>query len=260
MRPSIRRFNNADLPSFMRIGSWIGGDRDGNPFVNAEVLTQTIGMQSKRVFDFYLEELHLLGAELSLDSERVSISAQLAELTKRSTDESPRRAAEPYRRAIVGIYARLFATARALGQSALPRRSVIEAEPYGTAAEFRADLDILYRSLHANGAALLARGRLRTLRRAVEVFGFHLASVDLRQNSDVHERHWLSWPKPPPAPTTVAMDEQARVAFLLQELSTARPLVSPFLTYSAEVRRSSTSCAQLPTSTAATARMRCRIT
>jgi phosphoenolpyruvate carboxylase len=227
-------FNNADLPSFMRIGSWIGGDRDGNPFVNAEVLAQTMAMQSRRVFDFYFEELHLLGAELPLDSRRVSISAQLTELTKRSIDESPRRAAEPYRRAIVGIYARLFATARALGQSALPRRPVAEAEPYAAAAEFRTDLDILYRSLHANGAALLARGRLRTLRRAAEVFGFHIASVDLRQNSEVHERTIAELIKAASGADYGAMNEDARVAVLLQELSTTRPLVSPFLTYSAE--------------------------
>ena len=114
-------FNNADLPSFLRMGSWIGGDRDGNPFVNAEVLAQTMSLQSKRVVDFYLDELHLLGAELSLDRARVSISAQLQELADRSPDPSPRRAAEPYRRAIVGIYARLVATARALGQTVLPR-------------------------------------------------------------------------------------------------------------------------------------------
>src|SRR5262249_42535647 len=181
-------FNNTDIPSFMRMGTWIGGDRDGNPFVNAEVLSQTIAMQSRRVVNFYLDELHLLGAELSLDRARVSISAQLQELADRSPDNSPRRAAEPYRRAVVGIYARLVATARAFGQTVLPRHAVIAAQPYAHASELRADLDVLYRSLHANGSALLARGRLRTLRRAVEVFGFHLASVDLRQNSDVHER------------------------------------------------------------------------
>jgi phosphoenolpyruvate carboxylase len=146
-----------------------------------------------------------------------------------------RRAAEPYRRAIVGIYARLFATARALGQSASPRRAVIEAEPYLAAAELRADLDVLFRSLDANGAALLARGRLRTLRRAVDVFGFHLASVDLRQNSDVHECTLAELIKTASGVDYLTMNEEARVAFLLQELSTARPLVSPFLTYSAEV-------------------------
>ena len=117
-------WNNTELPSFIRMGSWIGGDRDGNPFVNAEVLRQAIEMQSKRVVDFYLDELHLLGAELSLDRARVSISAQLQELVGRSPDASPRRAAEPYRQAVVGIYARLVATARGLGQVVLPRHAV----------------------------------------------------------------------------------------------------------------------------------------
>ena len=105
-------WTNSELPSFVRMGSWIGGDRDGNPFVNADVLRETIAMQSKRAVDFYLDELHLLGAELSLDRARVSISAQLRDLIGRSADHSPRRAAEPYRQAVVGIYARLVATAR----------------------------------------------------------------------------------------------------------------------------------------------------
>ena len=139
-------WNNTELPSFIRMGSWIGGDRDGNPFVNAEVLRQAIEMQSKRVVDFYLDELHLLGAELSLDRARVSISAQLQELVGRSPDASPRRAAEPYRQAVVGIYARLVATARGLGQVVLPRHAVTQAQPYAAAAELRADLDVLYRS------------------------------------------------------------------------------------------------------------------
>ena len=103
-------------------------------------------------------------------------------------DDLPRRAAEPYRQAVVGIYARLVATARGLGQVVLPRHAVTQAQPYAQAAELRADLDVLYRSLFANGSALIARGRLRALRRAVEAFGFHLAALDLRQNSHVHER------------------------------------------------------------------------
>jgi phosphoenolpyruvate carboxylase len=116
----------------------------------------------------------------------------------------------------------------------MPRRPVAEAEPYANAADFRADLDILYRSLHANGAALLARGRLRSLRRAAEVFGFHIASVDLRQNSDVHERTIAALVKAASGADYAAMNEEARVALLLEELSTTRPLVSPFLTYSEE--------------------------
>ena len=71
-------WNRAELPAFLRIGSWIGGDRDGNPFVNADVLRQTIHMQSRHVIDHYLEELHLLGGELSLDLSNVSISRAVA--------------------------------------------------------------------------------------------------------------------------------------------------------------------------------------
>jgi phosphoenolpyruvate carboxylase len=227
-------FSKDDLPSFMGMGSWIGGDRDGNPFVNAEVLTQTLGMQSKRIFDFYLDELHLLGAELSLDRDCIGVSDDLQELADRSPDTSPRRAAEPYRRAITGIYARLVATARAVGHTVVPRPAVGPAEPYAAAVELGSDLDVMSRSLHANGSALIARGRLRSLRRAVEVFGFHLASVDLRQNSDVHERVVTELVNTATGINYAAKEENGRVAFLLLELATARPLSSPHLTYSAE--------------------------
>jgi len=227
-------WRNMELPSFIRMGSWIGGDRDGNPFVNAEVLRQAIEMQSKRVLDFYLDELHLLGGELSLNRSRISVSSQLEELVRRTPDESPRRASEPYRQAIVGIYARLVASARGLGQHVLPRHEVADAKPYGSSAELRSDLDILYRSLLANGSAMIARGRLRGLRRAVEVFGFHLASIDLRQNSDVHERTLAELFAVGSGVDYLRMDEPARTALLLAELATARPLISPFLTYSDE--------------------------
>jgi phosphoenolpyruvate carboxylase len=227
-------WSNTELPSFIRMGSWIGGDRDGNPFVNADVLRQAIDMQSKQVLDFYLDELHLLGAELSLNRSRISVSSQLEELVRRNPDDSPRRASEPYRQAIVGIYARLVASARRLGQRVLPRHEVADAKPYDSSAELRGDLDVLYRSLLANGSAMIARGRLRALRRAVEVFAFHLASIDLRQNSDVHERTLADLLQVGSGIDYLAMDEQSRTALLLTELATARPLVSPFVTYSEE--------------------------
>jgi phosphoenolpyruvate carboxylase len=229
--------NNTELPSFLRTGSWIGGDRDGNPFVNADVLRQTMGLQCKRIIDFYLEELDRLGAELSLDLRRVAVSRQLQDLLDRTPDTSPRRAGEPYRRAVVGIYARLVATARAFGQEILPRHVVKEAQPYATALELRNELDILDRSLTANGSALLARGRLRTLRRAVGVFGFHLASLDLRQNSNIHEQTIAELAQTAAGIDYLAMDEDARVAFLLSELRTARLLSSPFLSYSAQTEQ-----------------------
>jgi len=228
-------WQGAEVPSFLRMGSWIGGDRDGNPFVNADVLRQTMTLQSRLILEHYLDELHLLGGELSLDTRRVSVSAQLRDLVARSHDPSPRRSTEPYRRAIVGIYARLFATARAFGQAVLPRHPVTEAVAYSDPAELRADLDVLHRSLNANGSALLARGRLRALRRAVDTFGFHLASVDLRQNADVHER--VVGELLEAARVTQdyrALSEEGRRAVLLQELKTPRPLVSPYHTYSEE--------------------------
>ena len=182
-------WSNTELPSFIRMGSWIGGDRDGNPFVTADVLRQAIEMQSKRVLDFYLDELHLLGAELSLDRARVSVSSQLEELVGRTPDD----VAAPRGRAVPASHRRHLRAAgrdraRAWAARAAAPRGRGGASPTPAAAELRADLDILYRSLVANGSAMIARGRLRTLRRAVEVFGFHLASIDLRQNSDVHER------------------------------------------------------------------------
>ena len=228
-------WNNTELPSFVRMGSWIGGDRDGNPFVTASVLRQAMGMQSKRVFEFYLDELHLLGGELSLNRARVSISAQLEELVRSSPDaSSPRRASEPYRQAIVGIYSRLVTTARGLGHDVLPRHAVADASPYASAGELRADLDILHRSLFTNGSAMIARSRLRKLRRAIDVFGFHLAGVDLRQNSDVHERVLAELFRAGSGADYAGISEQSRTALLLAELATARPLISPFVTYSEE--------------------------
>ncbi|MEW5887655.1 MAG: phosphoenolpyruvate carboxylase [Pseudomonadota bacterium] len=230
-----RFWDGVELPSFLRIGSWIGGDRDGNPFVTAEVMQAALRLQSTTALDFYLEELHRLGAELSLANLLVNVSDQLEELASRSPDHSPHRSDEPYRRAISGIYARLAATARQLDQFEALRHAVGDAPPYADAAELSADLDVIHRSLTANGSALLARGRLRRLRRAVDVFGFHLAPLDMRQNSDVHERvvaELLRVARPEPDYST--LDEDARIALLLQELATPRPLVSPHVRYSEE--------------------------
>jgi phosphoenolpyruvate carboxylase len=225
------------LPSFLRLGSWIGGDRDGNPFVTAEVLSQALRMQSGRALAHHLAEIHALGAELSLDGNLVGISEELAGLVARSPDHSPHRRDEPYRRALSLIYARLAASAAALDPGHIAPHAVSAAEPYPDAAALGADLDILDRSLKANGSTILARGRLRGVRRAVDAFGFHLAGLDLRQNADVHERtvHELFEAAKPGAGYR-GLDEEARIALLLAELATARPLVSPFVTYGDETR------------------------
>ncbi len=225
----------APLPSFLRMGSWIGGDRDGNPFVNAAVLEDALRLQSSKALGYYLSELRLLGAELSLDSRLVDVSPSLAELAARSPDRSLYRRYEPYRRAITGIYARLAATARALDQADPLLAPVGSAAPYADSGELLAELTTVANSLIANGSELLAKGRLRDLRRAVDVFGFHLAAIDLRQNSVVHERvvgELLEMAQP--GTDYLSLGEDQRVALLLAELATARPLASPFASYSAE--------------------------
>jgi phosphoenolpyruvate carboxylase len=228
--------NDAMLPSFFRMGSWIGGDRDGNPYVTADILRQAFLMQSRTALSFYLDELHLLGGELSLDGRLVRVSAELEQLAAASPDRSQSREREPYRRAITGLYARLAATARDLFERfEEPRHAIGEAPRYASAGELKADLDVIHASLVANGSALLAHGRLGHLRRAVDCFGFHLATIDLRQNSVVHERTIAELLA---AAGTHAdycsLTEEARIALLCAELRTARPLASPFVTYSEE--------------------------
>ena len=227
-------WQDLEVPSFLRMGSWIGGDRDGNPYVTADVSRQALSMQSKRALRFYLDELHLLGGELSLDGRIVRISDSLSALAERSTDRAPERQDEPYRRAIVGIYARLAATAWALDRLEAPH-PVEPAPVYETASELKADLDAVYVSLAENGSLALARGRLRSLRRAVDVFGFHLASLDLRQNSDIHARVMAELVAAAGVNADYAtLDEPARVTVLMAELDNMRPLASPHLTYGEE--------------------------
>jgi phosphoenolpyruvate carboxylase len=221
------------LPSFMKVGSWIGGDRDGNPFVTADVLEQALRMQSRRAFDFYFAELRILSSQLSLAKGLVNCSTQLDELAARSPDQSPHRADEPYRRAIAAVIARLEAACDRLDADQAPAA----AGGYASAEEFLDDLNIIHRSLASNGSAALTRGRLRHLRRAVDVFGFSLAPIDLRQNSDVHERVLADlFETAVPGTRYLEMNEDARIEILLQELKSCRPLASPHVLYSDETR------------------------
>ena len=225
---------SGELASFLTMGSWIGGDRDGNPFVTADVMRGTLRLQSSRVMNFYLEQLHALGSELSLAAHLADVSDELRELSGRSPDTSPHRSGEPYRLAVSGIYARLTATALRL-EVETTRRPVGEAAPYASVKEFKADLDVLDRSLIANNSGVIARGRLRLLRRAVDCFGFHLARLDIRQNSAVHERTVAElFDAAIPGMSYLALGEEARVNLLMNELRSARPLSSAFVKYSEE--------------------------
>ncbi|MBC3880545.1 phosphoenolpyruvate carboxylase [Undibacterium sp. LX40W] len=232
-----QRFEKVELPSFMRLGSWIGGDRDGNPFVTATVLEKTLIMQSTRAFKFYLDELHTLGSQLSMATLLVKVSPELVALAERSPDHSPHRADEPYRLAVSGVYARL-ATAfkNLLGlDPVIPPCGVAQA--YDSAEELVADLDLIHQSLSDNGSLGITRGRLRHLRRAVRVFGFYLAPIDLRQNSDVHERVVAELLRAAnPELDYLSLNEDQRIEVLIGEISSARPLASPYLVYSEETQ------------------------
>ena len=223
---------HVDVPPFLRIGSWIGGDRDGNPFVTAETLAYAVRAQAALAFEHYLGDVHRLGGELALSSRLVTPTPELIGLAQRAHDENPHRQDEPYRQALVGIYARLAATARELAGYVPPRHPSVAGEPYPTPAAFRADLATIAASLATHGGTPLAARRLDPLIRAVDVFGFHLAQLDLRQNSDVHEAvvgELLA--RADVVADYVVQDEASRVRILADELARPRLLASPFLEY-----------------------------
>ncbi len=223
------------LPPFVQMGSWIGGDRDGNPNVNADTMNKAMSRQSSNILDFYLEEVHALGAELSISTLLVSVNPALQAMADASPDNSPHRTDEPYRRALITVYARLAATARKLGIQNILRQEVGALDAYPSAGEFIADLDVIGDSLRANHGLALTRPRLNPLRRAAEIFGFHLASLDMRQSSDVHERVLTELFSAAGVNKNYAsLGEHEKILLLLSELEQPRLLRSPYLTYSDE--------------------------
>src|SRR6185503_6873828 len=226
-----------EMPALLAVDSWVGGDRDGNPFVTAEMLEHAFRRQGEVIFDHYLAEVHALGAELPLAGLLTRVSPALEALADRSPDPSPHRRDEPYRKALSGIYARLDATVAALGLRVPHRASVGAADPYRAPGDLAADLGVIDGSLREGGNGLLADGRLRALRKAVAAFGFHLATVDLRQNSDVHEAVVAELLREAgAAPDYRALYEAARVKVLLAELASPRALRSAFAAYSDAAR------------------------
>ncbi|HEX6707056.1 MAG TPA: phosphoenolpyruvate carboxylase [Albitalea sp.] len=228
--PRLYREIEAALPgheiaSFFRMGNWIGGDRDGNPFVTADTLRMALARQSETVLRFYLTEVHELGAELSISQTLAPVTPQMRALAEASPDQNPHREDEPYRRALIGVYARLAATLHELTGTEALRHAVAPQNAYRASAEFLADLRVVEASLVSHHAEALARPRLRPLMRAAQVFGFHLATVDLRQSSDKHEAviaELLKVAKIEPAYSSLAEDQ--RRALLLRLLNDARPL------------------------------------
>ncbi len=232
-----RELGNQPVHSFLRMGQWIGGDRDGNPNVSADTLNYALRRQADVALRHYLTEVHLLGGELSLSAMLVNVSPAMRALAESSPDTSEHRQDEPYRRALTGVYARLAATLKSLTGGDAARHAVAPQNAYEKSEDFLADLRTLETSLRAHhGAALIAQ-RLHPLIRAVDVFGFHLATVDLRQSSDKHEevvaellalaRVEANYP---------ALDEAAKQTLLMRLLNDARPLRVMGAKYSAHTQ------------------------
>jgi len=220
------------VPPLLRVGSWIGGDRDGNPFVTHDVMDYAVQQHSAVVLEHYLSETHLLGRRLSLTDRLVEVSDELRKLSDASPDKSQNRNDEPYRRALILIYSRLSATAKKLGHEISHRPPVDKnAAAYPTAAEFIADLDVLIESLFKHGAVYLARGRLANLRRAAEVFGFHLTPLDMRQHSAILQQTVSELLGAGAAYD--ALDEAAKRQVLLAALQADKPLLGDIESYSA---------------------------
>ena len=175
------------VASFLKMGQWIGGDRDGNPNVSAKTLEYAVSRQAEMVLRHYLTEVHHLGRELSVSALLLKFPKKMQELAATSPDTNEHRQDEPYRRALTGMYSRLAATLKVLTGTDAARHAVAPQNPYANAQEFLSDLKTIEASLVSQGAKALSDRRLRGLIRTVEVFGFHLATVDLRQSSDMHE-------------------------------------------------------------------------
>jgi len=213
------------LKSFLRMGNWIGGDRDGNPNVTATTLRHALRRQSEVALRFYLTEIHALGGELSISLRLASITPAMQALAESSPDQNEHRKDEPYRRALTGMYARLAATLHELTGTEALRHAVAPQNAYGSPDELLADLKTIAASLKSHHAEALIAPRLTPLIRAVSVFGFHLATLDLRQSSDQHEAVVAELLQHARIEKDYAtLDEAARRALLVKLLNDARPL------------------------------------
>jgi phosphoenolpyruvate carboxylase len=215
--------NVLDEP-ILRPGSWIGGDRDGNPNVTADVVRLATGRAAFTALAHYFAELTALEQELSMSARLVHVSAELAALA--DACHEPARFDEPYRLALRVVRGRLTTTASAVLDRQPEHELDMRLQRYATPDELLSDLDVIDASLRGNGSARLADDRLARLREAVRTFGFHLCGLDMRQNSEVHEEvvaELLAWAGV--QHDYRSLSEPERVEVLVGELSTRRPLI-----------------------------------
>ncbi|EGD56097.1 phosphoenolpyruvate carboxylase [Gordonia neofelifaecis] len=221
--------------SMITMGSWIGGDRDGNPYVTAEVVTEAASSAAEAVMRHHLTELAALHQELSLSARLFGpVTRPLAALGSGFAPPGEPGGVddEPFRSAVTAVRSRVLARALVtLGEDFIDpaERSAAESSaPYDDAAEFLADLDVIDAGLRAANDDSIADDRLAALREAVRTFGFHLSGLDMRQNSETHEEvvgELLAWAGV--CADYTGLDETARIDLLTAELASRRPLTSP---------------------------------
>lgn len=183
---------NVEGATPITMGMWIGGDRDGNPYVSAETLHLSATIQSKVIFDYYIKAVNSLYRTISISTSYVQPTPEVAELSKLSGDNSPFRANEPYRRAFYYIESRLVHTEKDLlgktSKASVVKEADAEKAPaYKDATAFKEDLEAIKRSLIQNHDRAVTSGEYDNLLEAIDVFGFHLATIDMRQDSSVNE-------------------------------------------------------------------------
>ena len=221
------------IAPFFRMGHWMGGDRDGNPFVGADTMALAFRLQCETALLHYLHELNALGLELSMSTGLAGVSPELQQLADAAGDTNPHRKDEPYRRAAIGMYARVAATLKQRTGIDAPQIPVVSGQPYASADELLADLRVLEQSLRAHHGVPMLALRLGELLRAVEVFGFHLATLDLRQNSEEHEAVVAELLRVARMQDDYsALDEAGKRDCLLAVLNDVRPLRVPHAAYS----------------------------
>jgi phosphoenolpyruvate carboxylase len=219
------------VPNFLRFGSWIGGDRDGNPLVTPRATEETLREHKAAALRLYLRALERMHGHLST-AERYGMSHELRTSLEKDAalfPEAAERAAQryrrqPYRQKLALVYRKLTATLEA---SQRPWRIDHRPRPgtYAAAAEFAADLRLLQDSLRAHGGGRLAEGRLATLAAQVAIFGFHLATLDLRQHAERHTSALSEiFKRYAVADAFGAGGEDAKVQLLTAELLNPRPL------------------------------------
>ncbi len=224
---ALERFTGRGLPAGaapVRFGSWMGGDRDGNPYVTSETTERVCWMHRWMAADLYWRDIDALRDELSMTPCDAALRDRVGD------------AAEPYRALLREVRGRLDDTRQVAAAGLTGDRRAGERQPYLQPDELRRELALVEQSLRSVGLATVAEGRLLDIQRRLDVFGLTLGRLDIRQDSERHTDVLDAVTRALGLGSYASWSEAARVAFLEQELANARPLIPRDLNASDEVR------------------------